>query len=93
MKKPTNEILKEAAHLEEVIGIASKRLAEIKAAAKAYGTYSTKDFIVEVSEVTRESLAGKKEFEKFYSLEELAKHDLIKTTTYQTVKIISKNVA
>jgi len=90
MKKPTNEMLKRAVELEQIISSASAELSEIKAAAKEYGPFSTKGFIVDVAEITRESLAGLKEVTKFYTLEELAKHDLIKTTTYKTVKIIQK---
>jgi len=79
--------------LEEIIRKTSEELAEIKAAAKEFGPFSTKDFLVDVAEVTRQSLAGMKEVTKFYSLEELAKHDLVKTTTYKTVRIVPKIVA
>lgn len=93
MKKPTNELLKEAMRLEEIIRDASEKLSKIKEAAKEIGSFATKDFIVEVNEISRQSLAGMKEVTRFYSLEELASHDLIKTSVYKTVKIVPKSVA
>jgi len=93
MKKPTNDLLKEALKLEEIIRDASEKLAKIKEAARMFGPFSTKDFLVDVNEVTRQSLAGMKEVTKFYSFEELAKHELIKTVTYKTVRIVPKSVA
>ncbi len=88
--KLTNEILREAVELDETIKRATKRLDEIKAIAKEQGSFATKDFVVAVTEVSRESLAGIQQVAAVYTRADLEKHGLIKQSTYQTVKILRK---
>ncbi len=88
--KPTNEDLKEALELETTIKLLTKRLDEIKAQAKEQGSFATKDFVVAVTEVSRESLAGIQQVAAVYTRADLEKHGLIKQSAYQTVKILRK---
>lgn len=88
--KVTNDVLKEAMKLERMIRVASKRLSEIKQDCKDQGSFCTRDFAVSVYDQSAERLAPKDDFFAFYDREDLREKGLLKTSTFQIVKIAAK---
>lgn len=89
----TNEVLREATQLEAVIKQATRRLEEIKEAAKEHGPMSTKEFIVAVSEQSRVCMAGLQDVAAVFGRDKLEKAGLIKIHTFKTVRILRKVAA
>jgi hypothetical protein len=91
--KPTNDDLAEYMKLEEMVKTASARMEEIKKAAKEHGSFATREYVAAVTEASRTQLAGLETVAQVYGREDLEKHGLIKTISYQMVKITRRAVA
>lgn len=88
--KVTNELLREAKDLQDMIRAASSRLSEIKDACKARGSFSTTEFVVLVKEIASTRMVSLSEAEKVVSRKELEKMGFVKETSCVTVSIEAK---
>lgn len=87
MKHPTDLEIAEFLLLQDMIKKATKRLEEIKKACKECGSFYTSTYTVSVIDQTRTGIAGLEEVKEFISEDILNKYDLIRTSTFQIVKI------
>jgi len=90
--KPNNDLLREAYELQEILKSAEKRLKEIKGLVKPFGSYSTSEYSVMVTDRVEERLVGKEEFITIFGRGILEEKKLINKATKTFVTFARKLV-
>lgn len=90
--RPTDDMLDELAFIEMELKALEKRAKEIKDLCRAQGSFSTDRYVVLVSIVNQTRLEGIEAMTKFFGRDALAEAGLIKSVSFETVKIQQKRV-
>lgn len=88
-----NEIAAKYYELTRMIAEMEKQRESLKELIHDRGNFSTKDFMVEVQERSRESLAGIKDVAAVVGEDTLRNNGLIKMINYKTIRVIAKDKA
>lgn len=87
MRTPTDSELRELLLLKEEAKAIKKRVDEITDMCKSRGSFCSEYFVCAVSPQERTGLAGLDEVVAVIGREILDKHDLIRTSTFDVVKV------
>lgn len=90
MYTPTDSDLREFIALQTTIKIMQKRLDEIKEVCKERGSFCSNNYTCTVLVQERLALLGLDHVQKALGKEILEKHELIKMSTFQVVKVARK---
>lgn len=85
--KPTDIELEELLELQLNVKMMSRRIEEIKELCKKHGSFCTKKYVCAVYMQSRTGLVGLNEMAKTISIDILVAYNLVKTTTFEVVKI------
>lgn len=88
--KMTDDVLKEYKELEAKAKAIEARRKELSDQMKAKGSFSTRNYIVEVETRSRTSLAGLEAVAEIVGRDVLESNDLIKTSQYDIVRVSKK---
>lgn len=88
---PKDSELQELLELEAKVKLMNIRIDEIKNLCKEIGTFNTDKFVCAVTTQTRKGLAGLDEVQKVFGYDTLIQKNLIKVTSFKTVKISMLN--
>ena len=91
MKK--NELAAKYYQLTQAISQMEKEREALKEMLHSEGSFSTREYMVEIEERARESLAGIKQVAEVVGEDTLRNADLIKIITYKTIRVMLKNKA
>lgn len=87
---PSDQELEMLLTMEQTVKALSLRIAIIKDACKAIGSFSTENYVVAVVEQARRGVAPLKDVEEVFGPEILEQSGLIRVSVFQVVKIAPK---